>query len=102
MRLLPASVVLVLLASACESGCRPFGKRDRWEGPQGPEDVVFGEARDAGWGEAVAGPEKAPAPLRKGHPRLWIRRDDLPRLRKWAHKDNPVWQRIEELTDEFL
>ena len=26
-----------------------------------------------------------------GHPRLWVREQDLPRLRAWARKDNPVW-----------
>jgi len=26
-----------------------------------------------------------------GHPRLWLRESDLPRLRAWARKDNPVW-----------
>lgn len=29
---------------------------------------------------------------RTDHPRLWITADDLPRLRSWAHDDNPIWR----------
>lgn len=29
----------------------------------------------------------------KGHPRLWITADDLPRLRAWAAPTNPVWEK---------
>ena len=27
-----------------------------------------------------------------GHPRLWLRADDLPRLRSWANESNPLYR----------
>lgn len=34
------------------------------------------------------------------HPRLWVRADDLPRLRGWAVETNPVWMQLAALTTE--
>jgi hypothetical protein len=47
---------------------------------------------------AVATPRQLPAPhlpspVATGHPRLWIRAADLPRLRRWANESNPVFAR---------
>lgn len=36
-------------------------------------------------------PERAADDAADGHPRLWIREADLPRLRGWAREGNPVW-----------
>lgn len=32
-----------------------------------------------------------PAELATGHPRLWVRAEDLPRLLEWASDSNPLW-----------
>lgn len=40
-----------------------------------------------------------PAPsteAQRGHPRLWIRADELPKLRGWARADNPTWAALEQ------
>jgi hypothetical protein len=35
-----------------------------------------------------------PAGSLTGHPRLFIRQQDIPRLRNWANANNPIWQGI--------
>jgi hypothetical protein len=34
---------------------------------------------------------RGPVSAATGHPRLWIREEDLPRLRAWATDSNPMW-----------
>jgi len=36
-----------------------------------------------------------------GHPRLWLRAEDLPRLRSWASDSNPVYTALVELAVEW-
>lgn len=36
-----------------------------------------------------------------GHPRLWVRGEDLSRLRSWARQDNPVYVALTELAAEW-
>ncbi len=36
-----------------------------------------------------------------GHPRLWLRADDLPRLRAWATASNPVYSALMELAEQW-
>ncbi len=35
-----------------------------------------------------------------GHPRLWLRATDLPRLRAWATDKNPMWQALHAVAEE--
>jgi hypothetical protein len=35
-----------------------------------------------------------------GHPRLWVRASDLPRLRSWATRSNPMWTALAAVGDE--
>lgn len=41
--------------------------------------------------ELPAAPAPRAAPPLTTHPRLWLRADDLPRLRSWATASNPAW-----------
>ena len=36
-----------------------------------------------------------------GHPRIWLRAEDLPRLRAWAIESNPVYTALTELAEEW-
>src|SRR5205807_4778204 len=38
---------------------------------------------------------RLPSPT--GHPRLWLRQDDVPRLRSWATSTNPLWPALSGL-----
>src|SRR5262249_10144397 len=42
---------------------------------------------------------RAPDLTVTGHPRLWVRAADLPRLRAWATRGNPVWQALDGVAD---
>ncbi len=57
--------------------------------------VPFGaqSAPSNGVEAALPAPQTAPqiTPV-TGHPRLWLRSDDLPRLRSWATASNPIFQ----------
>ncbi len=62
-------------------------------GPPGaaPSVAAIGPA---GYGAPLSAktfPDRAPDDAADGHPRLWIREADLPRLRSWARPQNPVW-----------
>ncbi|MFO0756450.1 MAG: hypothetical protein U0359_08160 [Byssovorax sp.] len=48
-------------------------------------------------GSAGASCEPPPAP---GHPRLWVKASDLPRLRAWATPKNPIYVEIAKIAEE--
>jgi hypothetical protein len=68
----------------------------------GPADVSFSLAPNAGadrmgviavLGEVVTIVQRGRGPS-TGHPRLWIRAEDLPRLRRLATPANPYWKNV--------
>jgi hypothetical protein len=74
-------------------GCGRGNVKTDGEGGGGGGDDDEGGGDVAENGER---PETAPPPA-EGHPRLWIRAQDLPTLRKWATNENPIWEKIEGL-----
>jgi hypothetical protein len=71
-----AVAIAPLLLSACGAGGAPA-----------PSDG--GTITADGGGSA---PDGGPVPPATGHPRLWLRAQDLPRLRAWAVSANPIYQ----------
>jgi hypothetical protein len=61
--------------------------------------VLLGACRPSGAG---AGPSSTRLPDSSvtGHPRLWVRAADLPRLRSWATGANPMWHALEGAAGE--
>lgn len=49
-----------------------------------------------------SGPGGPPIGPVSGHPRMWIRADDLPKLRSWANASNPLFELTEHLADQML
>ena len=72
-----------LLVLAAVAGCAP----SPGPGPS-PTGGSSGTARPPTTTTTSAGPSLPGAPV-AGHPRLWLREEDLPRLRAWARPTNP-------------
>ena len=87
-----AFVLAVVVAAGCKSTCcAPMVNRG---------GAATGQDQDGVPRKYAAPPSAfasiAPTPISEpvqGHPRLWLRAEDLPRLRSWAVAGNPVWER---------
>ena len=51
---------------------------------------IAAAAATAGFGAGTSRAAQAPQPV-TSHPRLWLTQDDLPRIRRYASEDNPLW-----------
>jgi hypothetical protein len=81
-----ASAVALASIVGCKS--RP------WPGPTPPQSDPAESALVPEAVPAVAGPQGAAEPNAvMTHPRLWIRQEDLPRLRAWAAAPDGVYSR---------
>src|SRR5947209_1273787 len=59
--------------------------------------VLLGACRPSGAGSAST---RLPDSSVTGHPRLWVRAGDLPRLRSWATGKNAMWDALRGAAEE--
>ena len=59
--------------------------------------VLMGACRPSGAGPSST---RLPDSSVTGHPRLWVRAAELPRLRSWATGKNPMWGALEGTAEE--
>ena len=59
--------------------------------------TVVGACRPSGAGPSST---RLPDTSVSGHPRLWVRAGELPRLRAWATSGNPMWQALRGVAEE--
>jgi hypothetical protein len=98
---LPIAILLCGALAACagakdgDPSADPGGSASAAPSTDGPQVASsVGPLGPPGYGVPLSVksfPDKAPDDAADGHPRLWIREADLPRLRAWARPSNPVW-----------
>ncbi|WP_437678039.1 hypothetical protein [Sorangium sp. So ce131] len=105
-----AAVASLALAAAVAASAGGLAGCDRRQTPGPPTPAVQGGAQtqEAAAALAAAPPEAPsfaappapPASPAKGHPRLWVREADLPKLRARATRANPLFRELEALAVE--
>jgi hypothetical protein len=87
MSLKLSSLGLFLAAAIALPAC-PFRKTSEGGGGGGPSDPTKPTGPEVG----LVKPS-GPVVMATGHPRLFVRDVDIPRLRSWATADNPIFER---------
>ncbi|MBN1667998.1 MAG: hypothetical protein JW862_12960, partial [Anaerolineales bacterium] len=78
-------------AQAQSSQAAAFDEPASPQPPNGQSDANQPPAQAISTQPGAAAPHLPPAAPVTGHPRLWLRAEDLPRLRSWATASNPLY-----------